>query len=36
MSSHTAQTQLTFIGKLIIEGELHFDTGLHICAGKGS
>ncbi|MCZ2077761.1 MAG: type III-A CRISPR-associated RAMP protein Csm3 [Bryobacteraceae bacterium] len=35
MSSHTAQTQLTFIGKLIIEGELHCDTGLHIGAGKG-
>jgi len=36
MSSHTAQTELTFIGKLILDGELHCETGLHIGAGKGS
>ncbi len=36
MSSHTAQTALTLIGKLILEGELHCETGLHIGAGKGS
>ncbi len=36
MSSHTATTELTFLGKLIIEGELHCQTGLHIGAGKGS
>src|SRR5579883_1196248 len=36
MSSHTAQTELTFLGKLILEGELHCETGLHIGAGKGS
>src|SRR5512132_3254934 len=36
MSSHTAQTELRFIGKLILEGELHCETGLHIGAGKGS
>jgi CRISPR-associated protein Csm3 len=36
MSSHTAQTQLTFVGKLILEGDLHCETGLHIGAGKGS
>lgn len=36
MSAHTAETELTFIGKLILEGELHCDTGLHIGAGKGS
>lgn len=36
MSSHTAQTELKLIGKLILEGELHCQTGLHIGAGKGS
>ncbi len=36
MSAHTADTQLTFIGKLVLEGELHCATGLHIGAGKGS
>lgn len=36
MSSHTAQTELRFIGKLILEGDLHCQTGLHIGAGKGS
>ncbi|MBI1895014.1 MAG: type III-A CRISPR-associated RAMP protein Csm3 [Acidobacteria bacterium] len=36
MSSHTAQTELKFLGKLILEGDLHCETGLHIGAGKGS
>src|ERR1700739_4254302 len=36
MSSHTAQTELRFIGKLIWEGDLECQTGLHIGAGKGS
>lgn len=36
MSSHTAQTELKLIGKLILEGELTCETGLHIGAGKGS
>ncbi|MBS1873393.1 MAG: type III-A CRISPR-associated RAMP protein Csm3 [Acidobacteria bacterium] len=36
MSSHTAETQLKLIGKLILEGELECQTGLHIGAGKGS
>src|SRR6202166_749152 len=36
MSSHTAQTELRLIGKLIFEGELHCRTGLHVGAGKGS
>src|ERR671938_1372678 len=36
MSSHTADTELKFLGKLILEGELHCETGLHIGAGKGS
>jgi CRISPR-associated protein Csm3 len=36
MSSHTAQTQLRFVGKLILEGDLECQTGLHIGAGKGS
>jgi CRISPR-associated protein Csm3 len=35
MSSHTAQTELKLIGKLIIEGDLTCETGLHIGAGKG-
>src|SRR3954451_19480884 len=36
MSSHTAQTELKFVGKLILEGDLHCETGLHIGAGKGT
>jgi CRISPR-associated protein Csm3 len=36
MSSHTAHTELKFIGKLILEGDLTCVTGLHIGAGKGS
>jgi len=36
MSSHTADTELRFIGKLILEGDLTCVTGLHIGAGKGS
>src|ERR1700684_2093604 len=36
MSDHTTETQLKFIGKLLLEGELHCETGLHVGAGKGS
>jgi CRISPR-associated protein Csm3 len=36
MSAHTAQTQLQLVGKLILAGDLHCETGLHIGAGKGS
>lgn len=36
MSSHTAETELTFLGKLVLEGEITCHTGLHIGAGKGS
>lgn len=36
MSSHTTATELTFLGKLILEGEIQCKTGLHIGAGKGS
>ncbi|MBV8896153.1 MAG: type III-A CRISPR-associated RAMP protein Csm3 [Acidobacteriaceae bacterium] len=36
MSSHTVSTELTFLGKLILEGEIQCHTGLHIGAGKGS
>ncbi len=36
MSSHTAETELTFLGKLILEGEIVCQSGLHIGAGKGS
>ena len=36
MSSHTASTELTFVGKLVLEGEIQCQTGLHIGAGKGS
>src|SRR5436309_3493749 len=36
MSAHTSQTELKLIGKLILEGELHCHTGLHVGAGKGS
>lgn len=36
MSTHTAQTELKLFGKLILEGQMHCQTGLHIGAGKGS
>src|SRR5947208_6850389 len=36
MSAHTANTELKLIGKLILEGDLNCETGLHIGAGKGS
>ena len=36
MSSHTAQTTLKLAGKLILDGELSCQSGLHIGAGKGS
>ncbi len=36
MSAHTSQTELRLIGKLILEGEMHCETGLHVGAGKGS
>ncbi|MBC7926658.1 MAG: type III-A CRISPR-associated RAMP protein Csm3 [Bryobacteraceae bacterium] len=36
MSSHTADTELKLIGKLILEADLTCETGLHIGAGKGS
>jgi CRISPR-associated protein Csm3 len=36
MSAHTAQTKLKLLGKLILAGDLHCETGLHIGAGKGS
>ncbi len=36
MSAHTAQTELKLIGKLIFEGEMRCETGLHVGAGKGS
>src|SRR5436305_711497 len=36
MSAHTNQTELKLIGKLILEGELHNQSGLHDGAGKGS
>src|ERR687884_1730526 len=36
MSAHTTQTQLQLIGKLLLEGDLHCETGLHVGAGKGS
>lgn len=36
MSSHTADTELKLIGKLVLEGDLTCETGLHIGAGKGS
>jgi CRISPR-associated protein Csm3 len=36
MSSHTAQTELTLVGKLLLDGDLVCETGLHIGAGKGS
>lgn len=36
MSSHTAQTELRLVGKLILEGDLLCESGLHIGAGKGT
>ena len=36
MSTHTAQTELKLVGKLIFSADLHCETGLHIGAGKGS
>ena len=36
MSAHTSQTELKLIGKLILEGEMQCETGLHVGAGKGS
>ena len=36
MSAHTTQTELKLIGKLILEGDLYCETGLHVGAGKGS
>src|SRR5499433_1886130 len=36
MSAHTSQTELKFLGKLILEGDMHCETGLHVGAGKGS
>lgn len=36
MSAHTTATELTFLGKLVLEGEIQCQTGLHIGAGKGS
>src|SRR5919205_1694031 len=36
MSSHTADTELKLIGKLVLEADLTCETGLHIGAGKGS
>ena len=36
MSAHTAETKLKLVGKLILSGDLHCETGLHIGAGKGS
>jgi CRISPR-associated protein Csm3 len=36
MSAHTVQTELRLIGKLILEGEIQCESGLHIGAGKGS
>src|SRR5579871_3922661 len=36
MSAHTSQTELKLLGKLILEGEMTCETGLHVGAGKGS
>jgi CRISPR-associated protein Csm3 len=36
MSTHSAQTELKLVGKLILSSDLHCETGLHIGAGKGS
>jgi len=36
MSAHTSQTELKLVGKLILEGVMTCETGLHVGAGKGS
>ena len=36
MSSHSSDTKLGLIGKLMLDGEMSCETGLHIGAGKGS
>lgn len=36
MSSHTADTKLGLVGKLLLDGMMVCETGLHIGAGKGS
>lgn len=36
MSSHTAATKIGLIGKLLLDGEMICESGLHIGAGKGS
>jgi CRISPR-associated protein Csm3 len=36
MSSHTKDTKLGFLGKLLIEAGMTCETGLHIGAGKGT
>lgn len=36
MSSHTADTRLGLVGKLLLDGMMICETGLHIGAGKGS
>jgi CRISPR-associated protein Csm3 len=36
MSSHTTDTRLRLIGKLLLDGDLVCETGLHIGAGKGT
>ncbi len=36
MSSHTAETKLGLVGKLLLDGMMVCETGLHIGAGKGS
>jgi CRISPR-associated protein Csm3 len=36
MSSHSSDTKLGLIGKLMLDGEMICETGLHIGAGKGS
>ena len=35
MSAHTSQTELKLIGKLILEGEMTCETGLHLEPEKG-
>ena len=36
MSAHSTHTELKLIGKLILEGDLHCETGLHIGGGKAT
>src|SRR6476659_5484236 len=36
MTAHTSKTELKLIGKLILEGEMLGETGVHVGAGKGS